>query len=468
MSTLGGPKVINEGMGLMLDPTNNKITAAAKNTNLLDYGTWVPGNTSATGFSRNGGSDENMLLEGIGPFGENAVVWETRSSGNSGGDGGWNSNYVSADNTKTYRVCVWMKRTTATASGTFYLGTNGGGEAVYRMSNGTQNTNPYWECLGVGSYTPNVWYLVVGHVHPYGTPNGTSHPDTGVYTIADGKVRAIHGCNVGVDCKMGAGTTSIRHRTYHYYSSRNDVRLQFAYPRIDLVDGTEPSIGELLGGDTRKLVNPVNRLQSFFMRNNLRVKALKFFGRGRSINTFDFDGTNDIIETQGGDHTSLKRTVEIVFKVNGVNATYMPIAAYTRGGQQSPVSGKRVWLGVQSGRFRMHGWGTTDPNSTTNITNGDYYHAVYSYDQTTKRHQMWINGVLERNELNNQGGQTGWANSSDHKWFVGGDPDGKQWTSSASTNFDGEIAIFRTYNRILSPIEVKINYGSLRRKYDLG
>ena len=468
MSTLGGPKVINDGMGLMLDPSNPKITAAAKSTNLLDYGTWIPGNTSATGFSRNGGSNENMILEGIGPFGEKAVVWETRASGNSGGDGGWNSSYVPADNAKTYRVSVWMKRTTSTTSGTFYLGTNGGGEAVYRMSNGSQNTNPYWECLGVGSYTQNVWYLVVGHVHPYGTPNGTAHPDTGVYTIADGKVRAIHGCNVGVDCKMGAGTTSIRHRTYHYYSSRNDVRLQFAYPRIDLVDGTEPSIEELLGGSSRSIVNPVNRSQKFFLRNNLRVRSLRDLGGGRSINTFAFDGTNDIIETEGSTSTSLKRTIEMVVRVGSVNATYMPIAAYTRGGQQSPVSGKRVWLGVQSNKFRMHGWGTTDPASTTSITNGDYYHLVYAYDQTTKKHYMWVNGVLENNSTNTQGGQTGWTNSSDHKWFVGGDPDGKQWTSSASTNFNGDIAVFRTYSKVLSPTEVKINYGSLKRKYDLG
>ena len=468
MATLGGPKVVNQGMDLMLDPSNPKIVPSAKNTNLLDYSTWIPGNSSATGFSRNGDSAENMLLSGTGPFGETAVVWETRASGNSGGDGGWNSTFVSADNTKTYRVSVWMKRTTSTTSGTFYLGTNGGGEPVYRMSDGSQNTNPYWECLGVGSYTQNVWYLVVGHVHPYGTPNGTAHPDTGVYTIADGKVRAIHGCNVGVDCKMGAGTTSIRHRTYHYYSSRNDVRLQFAYPRIDLVDGTEPSIDELLGGGSQKIINPKNRLVSFFMKNNLRLKALKFWGRSRSINTFDFDGTDDIIETDGGDHTSLKRSVEIVFRVKGTNATYMPMAAYTRGGQQSPVSGKRIWLGIQSSRFQMHGWGTNDPNGGITVTNGDYYHAVYSYDQTTKQHKIWINGVLRTTLNNTEGGMTGWTNSSDHKWFVGGDPDGKQWTSSASTNFNGEVAIFRTYNRILSPTEVKINYGSLKRKYDLG
>ena len=60
-----------------------------------------------------------------------------------------------------------------------------------------------------------------------------------------------------------------------------------------------------------------------------------------------------------------------------------------------------------------------------------------------------------------------WGNSSDHKWFIGGDPDHANWTSAAGSNFDGEVAIFRTYNKILSTREVKFNFNSLKRKFSI-
>ena len=110
-----------------------------------------------------------------------------------------------------------------------------------------------------------------------------------------------------------------------------------------------------------------------------------------------FDGTDDDIDVGTGTSTSYQRTIEMVFKTNSLTS-YTPLACYTRGGGQRVVRGKRMWLGFQSSKFQMHGWGTTDPASTTTIQTGKYYHAVYAYDQTTKKHYIWINGLLENNE----------------------------------------------------------------------
>ena len=468
MATNGGPKIIKNGMDLMVDPSNPKILPSAKNTNLVDYSTWVAGNTSATGFSRNGSTAENMILSSTGPFGETALVWETRPSGNGNADGGWNGSYTTIDTAYAYRISIWMQRTSVTSGGTFYLGSNGGGSCLLQSNNGSAQCNPYFECYGTGGFDQNLWYLVIGHVLPVNSANNTRHPDSGVYTRASGQVREHHGCNVGPDMRFASGTTSIRHRAYHYYCSDSTTRLQFAYPRIDKIDGTEPTVISLLDGGSQKIINPKNRSVSFFMKNNLRTKPHKGWGRGRSINTFDFDGTDDIIETSGGDHTSLKRSIEMVFKVNSSNSTYMPMATYTRGGNQSVVSGKRIWLGIQSNKFQMHGWGTNDPASTTSVTDGSFYHVVYAYDQTTKYHNIWINGVLETTLYNTEStGMGSWGNSSDHKWFIGGDPDHANWTSAAGSNFDGEVAIFRTYNKILSTREVKFNFNSLKRKFSI-
>jgi len=462
MSTLGGPKVINEGMGLMLDPSNPKIVPSAVNTNILNYRTWQVGNSSATGFNRNGGSSENIIEAGTGPYGEASTLWACRNNtASSDSDGGWNTPSFSIDNTKLYRYTIWVYRPVV-GNGSFYFGTHGYGSVngVYSRVNGNNYTNPYFYVSGgTGGGMNSGWRLFVGHMWPAGSGTGANHSDSGIYSTS-GKIGSI-----SQDFVWRSESASGNYRTYLYYSTNSSTVQLFAYPRVDIVDGTEPTIQDLLDGENRKVYNPVNRSQSFFMKNNLRLKSLKSWGRGRSINTFEFDGTNDIIETDGSDDTSLKRTIEIVFKVTATNGTRMPIACYTRGGGQSTVSGKRIWLGIQSNKFQMHGWGTTDPASTTNVNNNNYYHAVYSYDQTTAKHQIWINGVRENNSTDTQNNMTGWSNSSDHKWFVGGDPD---HYSDFTSTFNGEIAIFRTYNRILSPAEIKINYGSLKRKYDLG
>lgn len=179
-----------------------------------------------------------------------------------------------------------------------------------------------------------------------------------------------------------------------------------------------------------------------------------------------FDGTDDDINIGTATSTSFQRTIEMVFRTNTLGYLY-PLAAYTRGGGQSVVAGKRMWLGFQSNKFQMHGWGTSDPASTTTIQTGQYYHAVYAYDQDTKKHYIWINGVLENNSTNDQGGFTSWNNSSDHNWFVGGDPDCANWNASAGRSLNGDIPIFKVYDRILSDDEVARNFQGVRKRFGI-
>jgi hypothetical protein len=180
----------------------------------------------------------------------------------------------------------------------------------------------------------------------------------------------------------------------------------------------------------------------------------------------EFSSSNNYVQIEGGSHTSLQRTVEIILKVDSVPATYTPIATYTRasGGVES---GKRIWLGLQSNKFQMHGWGTTDPSSTTSVTDGNYYHCVYAYDQLTKKHYIWVNGQLENNSTNTQGGMSGWSNSSDLSWWLGHDPQASGWASTASSYFDGDIPVFKLYNKILSTQEVQQNYKAYKNRFNL-
>lgn len=464
MATNGGPKIIHNGMDNMLDPSNRKLTPSAIDTNILDYSTWVVGNTSATGFGRNGSTDENIIESGTGPFGEPATLWASRDNDTgSNSDGGWNSSNFDIDRSYMYRWSVWVKRPVV-GNGYSYLGmygknSSGNNTGVYYRSSGTSTTNPYFIVPNYSTFTADQWYLLTGHCWPEGSGTGSDHADTGMW-LPNGTKHAN-----SRDFVWKSDAAKSIHRSYLYYSTDTSTVKLWAYPRVDKIDGTEPSLESLLNGHSTKIKDPKHRSSNVYLKNNLRLKEKKSLGVNHKINTFEFDGTDDYIKIEGGTHTSLQRSIELVFKVNSMQGSYMPIATYTR--SNGIDYGKRIWLGIQSNKFQMHGWGTSDPASSTTVTDGSYYHAVYAYDQSTAKHYIWINGTLENNSTDSQNGMSSWSNSSTLNWFIGRDPQASTWTSSASEFFDGEVGLFRTYNKILSTREVLNNYKSIRKRFDI-
>lgn len=216
--------------------------------------TWATGSGGFTGYGQNGNTVENERVIDTNPFGNSSVVWETRASGNGNDDGGWNSDSISIDRTKLYRFSVWVRRTSSTGGGTFYFGTDGGGECVNALGTSTQMCNAYWHCGSPGSLTQNQWYLVVAHIFPTSYTSTNPHPDTGFWTTAGSKVMGINQCNIsGGDVKWGASSTSTYHRTYHYYCGDSTTRLQFWNPRIDICDGTQPTLSGMLNNQLNKL-----------------------------------------------------------------------------------------------------------------------------------------------------------------------------------------------------------------------
>jgi len=205
-----------------------------------------------------------------------------------------------------------------------------------------------------------------------------------------------------------------------------------------------------------------NSIKDVTGNSTITIPAISYTSQGRPT----FDGTDDYITVNAANHhTSTRRSIEMVFKANAQSSTYNPIAVYTN--TSSINSYKRIWLGLQSGKFRMHGWGTNDPNSTTSISNGVYYHVVYAYDQGTKKHWMWVNGNLESNLTNTETGMTGWTNSATEQWFLGRDPLASSWTGGAGQYFNGEIPVFRLYNKLLTTTEVQDSFNSLRANYNI-
>lgn len=231
-------------------------TAKGKsNNNLLDYSTWVPSTVGTQpGFTANG--DGNAIIESDGPFGEDQAIW--RALGNdttSDADGGWNGNNIPIDSTKLYRFSVWIRRP-INGNGTFYLGTHGyigadgsgGNNNITKQTTTTfsSNTNPYFDTRSANSALFGDWALVVGFVHPHDDTTYTDHIDSGWYKpFKTGKVASL---SYG-DFRWQSTTTHTNHRSYLYYSTIPATEQQWAYPRVDLCDGTEPTIEDLVNGE---------------------------------------------------------------------------------------------------------------------------------------------------------------------------------------------------------------------------
>jgi len=255
---LGNPITVTKSLLVHIDPgTYNSVL---KDYSIINVNNWNLGSGGCGGYNQNGGTNENERVVGTDPWGNSAIVWESRPSGNGNDDGGWNTDYFSVDITKRYRFSVWVKRISSTSGGNFYLGmySTGSTFGTIKGQDGANETNPYWECPGTGSYNQNLWYLVIGNCYPYTEPNrATPHPTTGAFSSdSRGSISRTLGCNIGTgDLRFRSDNSSALHRTYHYYCNDNTTRLQWYQPRVDVCDGTEPSLYDLLYGNNLKIYN---------------------------------------------------------------------------------------------------------------------------------------------------------------------------------------------------------------------
>ena len=204
--------------------------------NLLDTSTWTVGSGSVSGFSRNGQVSENVREFGTDPFGNSSILWKGGNDSASNADGGWNSSYYAIDHTETYRFTVWLKKTNST-NGHSYIGFHANNNGSLRL-NDTFNGNPYFWYGDLPQL--NKWYLVVGYVHGSNYNSNLSYG--GIYDPTT-RTKVV---NI-TDYKFADTATQARHRTYLYYDTNTSDRQYFFDPRMEMVDGNEPPIADLLG-----------------------------------------------------------------------------------------------------------------------------------------------------------------------------------------------------------------------------
>lgn len=253
------------------------------NPGLLDYSTWSL--TGAPGWSLNGPSSENSRIIYGNPMNDLDIMWYVPlNDAASDADGGFVSPKVQIDKTKKYRFSIWMRRENCgTGSGTSYFGlyaynSSGTNTGVLKLNDSTVNTNLYFTSFPYTSYsgsTQDNWVLFVYYVHPNTYTATTSDPTSGAYKLDGTHITG------GGDCKWNTDSTQASLRSYLYYSTKTDEKQYFYRPRIDLCDGSEPSISTLLKcSEHLPLVNPNGEYYPknvFSMYNNKKVITNQFF-----------------------------------------------------------------------------------------------------------------------------------------------------------------------------------------------
>lgn len=250
-------------------PLDGTIKGTVDN-NILDYSTWIVGKSgSQTGFNQNG--DGNSVILDEDPWGNIVPVWRSLNNDvDSNADGGWNSTRFPIDNTKLYRYSVWIKRKVL-GNGMFYFGAYAYGSVngLQYNTGTTVSTNPYFHS-GSWSLPIDEWILLVAHIHPYDHTSTSNHPDSGIWDLNGKKLG-----NIARDLRWLPETATATHRTYLYYSTIPETDQRWCHPRVDVCDGTEPSLEDLLIG-----MNGNGAAQ-----NPFKVRYIRDYINGSTANT---------------------------------------------------------------------------------------------------------------------------------------------------------------------------------------
>jgi hypothetical protein len=424
----------------------------------INMNNWTVSNGSVTDYNQNGSTIENQRTLTTNPWGNNDIIWGSYPSGDGEADGGWSTSGINIDKSKLYRFSVWMKRTSSTTGGTAYLGGTAWDAAQYlkRTVDGVDEPNPYWYYSNISSFTQNVWYLVVGHLYPYNTTYTGRHPDSGLYNAGSAvKVADIGGNTVGGDFKFSSTSTYAYHRVFHYYCGDNTSRLQFYDPRVDLVDGKEPSINELVN------YSPAQWRDLSGNGNNGVLTNKPTYDTNNKGN-FSFNGVDDLvlITNNATLRPSTELTIEYVIK-GSTPAGWNPIIGYGNGDYTN--GNYLCWVetgGALNSLCRINNSGT--------VTEYRQYSGIGISSTALKCMSFTMRiGDSIRSYYNGVDTNTPTVLPSGGSFYYGGTTSAYQISGAGGAWLNGNIYYMRLYNRALTATEVMKNYEATKTRFGL-
>lgn len=452
-----GPKIHTSDLVLSVDAQSIRSTLRNLQTSniLPDPGDWQTGTGGSSGYGSNGSSTEQLRATiSDDPWGRQSVIWRTTPDATSGADGGWNSSYYNVDVQYTYRYSVWVRRHTSGTGGTFYMGMN---PNPIRNDNGSSQGNPYFTYPSISTLTHNQWYLVVAHVF-YAGYGGGRHPKSGWYENGTKISDKSYGNCGDQDTRWSETTTTAQHRTYHYYTTNTSSGLEFAYPRIDKIDGNEPTIEQLLfkGESSFKSLGSDKQ----YMTPNNSGEFSSMIDGYKQLNYFDMDGTDDYISVDPITYLpSQSWTAEVVFNPWDVNdGDWCGIFGGNlgNGGYWMFHSNQLTYYEGYNGssQIKYTGW-----TKASVFPQGRFYHLTIVYESTGSNQGIF---TLYKNG-NEKTTSFGWT-------FTHGESLHLHSLGRGSTNRPGSnhILSFRLWNKNLSSDQVQENYDAQKNKIDMG
>ena len=170
------------------------------------------------------------------PKGGAGTILRAQANTSSAWNGGFQSNTFPCNPHVGLQYSMYVRRASSQSSGSFFMGCH---NAYPGGTSTTVNTNPYFYVTSMSSLPQGVWCLVVAYLAPINY-TGSEPGYTGIYRLDTGD-RLV-------------GQTLFRHysttqtiRTYMYYAGDGLTKCDWYAPRLHLVDGTEPSITQLMG-----------------------------------------------------------------------------------------------------------------------------------------------------------------------------------------------------------------------------
>ena len=227
----------------------------AQSGNLVDARSWVVGTTGSQGvagtpgrFLAVGDSGENSVVLAQAVDGAHRPTWRAvYASATDNADGGFYAGPVAISHKQMYRFAHWVRLEAAAGTmGTHY---HGPGFQVVRDMAGTLVDFAYFSATARSALVVGRPYLFVGYVFP-STYAGAQLTLSGIWDGRTGQKVAS-----GTDYKWVDGQASAEYRAFLYGSSSGNSDL-IEPPRLEMVDGAEPTIDQLLAPALQRVNAP--------------------------------------------------------------------------------------------------------------------------------------------------------------------------------------------------------------------
>ena len=427
---------------------------------------------------RYGTANANRVQRMDNPWGDAELVWRAvnhstnRTASVYNPNGGFYTAYFPVDRTKLYRFSVWVNRVAATETGTVYFGPQLSSGSVTTKSTGAANTNPYFAtpdpAAAAFAGKTNTWVLVAGHIHPNGTATGAQHPNSGWYTLTGGGNTYAP---ITEDFIWGSDATDSLLRTFLYGSDIAGTEIRFVRPRIDLVDGSEPSIEDLLNNTPETIYDLSGK-----GRNGFAVSKPLYTASSGGF--WQFDGRNSVITTgtlqewgSSGNHT----WEAWLYNPNGTSDPLVLVGGRMYAGTGNTVSAPFfAYPSSTSDHFAYNiaiGGTRVGAGLGTTISFSRWNHLVvvtqYLPNTNTSEVKIYLNGVLVKTNT-----FSGKSNAFGNRIVLGNRANTTLLTlnlgynsSGGSAFYNGGISSFRSYSRDLSSQEVLQNFNSTRSRF---